>query len=105
MREKVAAAAKAVKLNNKEYAKKAGSIVYDAAQNAKSAGKWCERAAVIEFLRHLYRAQKTGAQDVWVYAPATDYMKPIFDELSGDEGTIKKKLGYDDEISRRKSAS
>ena len=98
VRTKVADAAKAVELDRKEYVKKAGRVIYDAAQNAKSAGKWNERAALIEFLRHLYRARKTGAQDVWVYAPATDYPKPVFDELSGTDSHIKKRLGYDDEI-------
>lgn len=98
VRTKVADAAKAVELDRKNYVKQAGKIIYEAAQNAKSAGKWNERAALIEFLRHLYRARKTGAQDVWVYSPATDYPKAVFDELSGTDANVKKKLGYDDEI-------
>ena len=98
VRKKVADAAKDNKLDRKEYAKKAGKIIYDACQNASSRGKWTERAALIEFLRHLYRAQKTGGQDVWVYSPATDYKKELFAELSGADAAVKKKLGYDDEI-------
>jgi len=98
VRTKVADAAKAVELDRSHYVKKAGRVIYEASQNDKSSGKWNERAALIEFLRHLYRARKTGAQDVWVYAPATDYPKPVFDELSGTDSHIKKRLGYDDEI-------
>jgi hypothetical protein len=98
VRTKVADAAKAVELDRKHYVKKAGRVIYEASQNDKSSGKWNERAALIEFLRHLYRARKTGAQDVWVYSPATDYPKPVFDELSGTDSHIKKRLGYDDEI-------
>jgi hypothetical protein len=98
VRVKISDAAKAVSLKHGEYAHKAGKVVYEAAQNAKSGGLWNERAAVLEFLRHLYRARKTGAQDVWVYSPATDYLKPVFDELTGSDGAIKKKLGYVDEI-------
>jgi hypothetical protein len=98
VRKEFAEKSKDVKLDRNEYAKKAGKIIYEACQNTSSNGKWKERAALIEFTRHLYRAQKTGAQDVWVYSPAKDYRKPVFDELSGTDGAVKKKLGYDDEI-------
>jgi len=98
LRKQVSDKAKDNKLDRKEYAKKAGKIIYDACQNDKSTGKWNERAALVEFMRHLYRAQKTGAQDVWVYSPARDYKKEVFDELSGADASVKKKLGYDDEI-------
>jgi hypothetical protein len=98
VREKVAEGAKDVELDKKHYVKKAGKVIFDACQNAGSSGKWPERAAVIEFLRHLYRASKTGAQDVWVYSPARDYAKDVFDAFSGSDDKVKKKLGYDDEI-------
>lgn len=98
VRKKISDAAKDNKLDRREYAKKAGKIIYDACQNAASRGKWSERAALIEFMRHLYRAQKTGGQDVWVYSPAADYKKELFAELSGADAAIKKKLGYDDEM-------
>jgi len=98
VRTKIANAAKTVKHDTKHYAKRAGSVIYEACQNTTSAGKWNERAGLIEFLRHLHRAAKTGGQDVWVYSPAKDYKKPVFDELTGDDAKVKKKLGYDDEI-------
>lgn len=98
VRKKISDAAKDIKLDRREYAKKAGKIIYDACQNASSRGKWNQRAAMIEFLRHLYRARKTGGQDVWVYSPAADYKKELFEELSGADAAIKKKLGYDDEM-------
>lgn len=102
LRKQVADAAKDTEFDRKNYAKKAGKVVFDASQNDKSHGKWNERAALIEFMRHLYHAQKTGGQDVWVYSPALDYKRPVFDELSGDDATIKRKLGYDDEIFSKK---
>jgi hypothetical protein len=102
LRKKVAEAAKDIKLDRKQYAKKEGKVIFDACQNDKSNGKWNERAGLIEFMRHLYRAQKTGGQDVWVYSPAIDYKKPVFDELSGGDATVKRKLGYQDEIFSKK---
>jgi hypothetical protein len=98
VREKIAEAAKAVVHDAKEYAKQAGKVVFEASQNDKSSGKWHERAALIELTRHLYRERKAGAQDVWIYSPAKDYKKPVFDELNGADKAIKRKLAYDDEI-------
>jgi hypothetical protein len=81
------------------FAKAAGKFIYDACQNASSNSKWTERAATIEFMRHLYRARKSGAQDVWVYSPPVDYgTQDVFQELSGSEAHNKRFLGYDDEI-------
>lgn len=97
VRKKFADLAKSAKVEP-GFVKKAGKFIYDATQNSTSPGDWKERAALVEFMRHLYRAQKSGAQDVWVYSPAKDYPKHVFDELTGDDAAVKRKLGYDDEI-------
>jgi hypothetical protein len=75
-----------------------GDVIYNAAQNKASGGSWLERAATLKMLRHLYRAQKTGGQDVWVYAPPKDHMKPVFEEIAGSDSQVKKKLGQETEI-------
>jgi hypothetical protein len=76
-----------------------GEVIYDAAQNKSSGGSWRDRAATLKMLRHVYRARKTGGQDVWVYAPPKSHMKQVFDELSGsDSAQAKKKLGQETEI-------
>jgi hypothetical protein len=76
-----------------------GEVIYDAAQNKSSGGSWNDRAATLKLLRHVYRARKTGGQDVWVYSPPKDHGKQIFDELAGaDSSQAKKKLGQESEI-------
>jgi hypothetical protein len=76
-----------------------GEVIYNAAQNKSSGGSWSDRAATLKMLRHVYRARKTGGQDVWVYAPPKDHGKQVFDELAGaDASQAKKKLGQDQEI-------
>ncbi len=75
-----------------------GEILYAASQNPKSAGTWFDRAATLNLVLHTHRAAKTGAQDVWVYAPPTAYTQPVFTELAGTEATVKRKLGEDAEI-------
>ncbi|HJT05710.1 MAG TPA: M35 family metallo-endopeptidase [Stellaceae bacterium] len=75
-----------------------GEVIYNAAQNKKSGGSWFERAAALKMLRHLYRARKTGGQDVWVYAPPKEHLKPVFEEIAGTDGQVKRKLGQESEI-------
>jgi hypothetical protein len=75
-----------------------GEVIYNAAQNKKSPGSWSERAAALKMLRHLYRAKKSGGQDVWVYSPPKAHAKHVFEELTGQDGAIKKKLEQDTEI-------
>jgi hypothetical protein len=67
-------------------------------QNKNSIGTWIERAAALKMAMHVYHAHKKGGQDVWVYSPPKNHSLPIFDELSGDEKTIKAKLGKETEI-------
>jgi hypothetical protein len=98
VRNKVADKAKTIKLDHTQYIKKTGKVIFEAAQNTSSTGAWTERAALMEFLRHLYRAHKTGAQDVWVYSPARYLAKHVFDEFTGPDDVVKKKLGRDAEI-------
>lgn len=73
-----------------------GDVIYDAAAGDKSGGN--ERAATLKFVRHLYRAVKKGGQDVWIYSQPKDHTRWIFDELTGNAETVKKKLGQDEEI-------
>ena len=75
-----------------------GDVIYAAAQNQTSPGKWQERAATLKMLRHLYRASKTGAQDVWVYSPPKRFKAWVFDEIQGDAKAVKSKLGQEAEI-------
>lgn len=65
---------------------------------AMQRGSVAERAAALKMLSHLYRAQKRGGQDVWVYAPPKSYQKWIFDEIAGSDQEIKTKLGKADEV-------
>jgi Lysine-specific metallo-endopeptidase len=76
-----------------------GEVIYNAAQNKSSGGTWNDRAATLKMLRHVYRARKTGGQDVWVYSPPKDHGKQVFDELTGsDAAQARKKLGQESEI-------
>lgn len=75
-----------------------GEVIYNASQNKASGGSWLERAATLKMLRHLYRASKTGGQDVWVYAPPKDHVKQVFDEIAGSDAQVKRKLGQEAEI-------
>lgn len=70
-----------------------GEVIYDACQNPKSAGKWQERAAVLEMVRCLHRATEAGGAGVWVYSPPVAHAKPVFEELDTDDKSAKKKLG------------
>ncbi len=75
-----------------------GDVLYNASVNKDSSGTTNERAAALKMLVHLYRAQKKGGQDVWVYSPPKGHTKHVFDEIVGPEGTVKKRLGMMDEI-------
>lgn len=73
-------------------------ILVEAAQNGASAGKWQERAATLKMLKHFYRARKRGGQDVWVYSPPMKYHKWIYEEVDGNEDTVKQKLRDESEV-------
>ena len=68
-----------------------GQVIWDAAGDA-AGGSRAERAGAIKFLRHVYRAQKRGAQDVWIFNPPKAHKKFIFDELKGGAASCKSKL-------------
>ena len=70
-------------------------IIWNAA-GASTQGDQAQRAAAIKFIRHLYRATKRGAQDVWVFNPPKAHKKYIFDEMSGSGS--KAKLNKVDEM-------
>ncbi|MCX7068682.1 MAG: M35 family metallo-endopeptidase [Methylococcales bacterium] len=77
-----------------------GDVIYDAATNSKSPSKHLERerAATLKMFKHVYHAQKTGGQDVWVYSPPVSDSTWVFDEIVGNESTIKARLAREDEI-------
>jgi len=72
--------------------------LHQAATNPKSGGALTERAAALKFTRHLYHVVARGGQDVWVYAPPQSDATWVFDEITGDEATIKARLERSDEI-------
>jgi hypothetical protein len=75
-----------------------GEVIYKAAQNPKSPGKWQERAAVLEMIRCLYRAEEAGGAGVWVYSPPLSHARTVFEELDTSDAAAKKKLGSPKEI-------
>jgi hypothetical protein len=79
-----------------------GQVIFDASQNPKSSGTWQQRAATLKMLRHLYRARKQGAQDVWIYSPPKAHLKDVFEECQGQEKAVKNSLDKDEEIFSKK---
>lgn len=77
---------------------KPGDVIHVAATNALSAGQLTDRAAAMKFLQHVHRARSSGGQSVWVYAPPKSDSGWVFDEITGDDATIKQRLNRDDEI-------
>jgi hypothetical protein len=75
-----------------------GDVIYHACQNRSSPGDWKERAGALVMLRHLFRAVKKGGQDVWVYSPPKALPKPVFDEFTGKDESVKQKIGQTDGI-------
>jgi hypothetical protein len=71
---------------------KPGDVIHAAATNALSAGQLADRATALKFLQHVYRARSSGGQSVWVYAPPKSDAGWVFDEINGDDGTIKQRL-------------
>jgi len=76
-----------------------GDVIYEAATN-KSPSKQLERerAASLKMVKHVYHAQKSGGQDVWVYSPPASDSTWVFDEIAGDIATIKARLAREDDI-------
>lgn len=77
-------------------------VIYAAAQNEKNGTIEAlnKRVATLKFIKHLYRASKSGGQDVWVYSPPASYAGWVFDEIKGAEDNVKKKLREETEIFR-----
>ncbi len=78
--------------------KKSGDIIYDAASNNKSSGTLLDRAATLKMVKHVYLASQKGGQNVWVYSPPKDDTGWVFDEIAGNELTVKARLSREDEI-------
>jgi len=76
----------------------AGALLLAAAKAGTPPDKWRERAAGLKLLKHFYRHQKTGAQDVWVYSPPKDYASWIFDAINGTESDALAKLDKEEEV-------
>jgi hypothetical protein len=57
-----------------------------------------ERCAAIKMLKHLYRAEKSGAQSVWILSPPKAYSRWVFDEIRGTEKDLAHKLANESEV-------
>lgn len=75
-----------------------GEVLYAAATNRTSAGTLNDRAATLKFLQHVHLAKESGGQKVWVYAPPKSDAGWVFDEIAGNESTVKQRLKREDEI-------
>lgn len=75
-----------------------GEVLYAAAINRASAGTVNDRAATLKFLQHVHLVKERGGQKVWVYAPPKDDAAWVFDEITGNEATVKQRLRREDEI-------
>ena len=73
-----------------------GEVIWEAA--AGSSGSQEERAATLKFVRHFYRFEKRGSQDVWIYNPPKKLEKLMFDEIKGTEEECKRKLKEEKEL-------
>ncbi|MBE0436189.1 MAG: hypothetical protein IBX56_10345 [Methylomicrobium sp.] len=78
--------------------KSSGAVIYEAANNTTNPAGLNERAATLKFVKHLYRAQKRGAQDVWIYSPPSGHKGWVFDEIKGGKETILASLNKETEI-------
>ncbi|WP_051040407.1 hypothetical protein [Methylomicrobium album] len=78
--------------------KTSGDVIYEAANNTASPTAVNDRAATLKFVKHLYRAKKRGAQDVWIYSPPSEHAGWIFDEITGNKETVIAKLNKEAEL-------
>ncbi|WP_027159864.1 M35 family metallo-endopeptidase [Methylobacter luteus] len=78
--------------------KKSGDVVYEAANNTNDLAGLNDRAATLKFVKHLYRAQKRGGQDVWIYSPPKQHTGWIFDEIAGGKETVIARLNMEEEL-------
>lgn len=69
-----------------------------AATNKTSPGSLAERAAAIKFLKHLYLTRVSGGQQLWCYAGPKAYSEWVFDEVKGNDSTIKSRLAAENEV-------
>lgn len=74
-----------------------GDVIWSAAANG-TGGSHEERAAALKFVRHFYRFEKRGAQDVWIYNPPKKHAKFVFDEIKGTANECKRKLAEKKEL-------
>lgn len=75
-----------------------GEVIFQAASKGKPSTTAKERAATLKMIRHVYRVKEKGSQNVWVYAAPKGHTGWIYDEISGDDLTVKSKLSKDEEI-------
>lgn len=74
------------------------NTIVEAASNDSAKAKLADRCAALKMLKHFYRAEKTGAQSVWILSTPKDYKKWPFDEITGSEKSIKSKLKSESEV-------
>ncbi len=72
--------------------------IVNEAKKGQPFSKWNSRAAFLKLLMHFNRHSKRGAQDTWIYSPPEEYTKWIFEEISGTENRILRKIQKTEEI-------
>jgi hypothetical protein len=77
---------------------KLANTIYDASVNTTDTTGLLERVAALKMMKHLYLAEKSGAQNVWVYAPPKAYSKWVFDEIVGEKSAVITKLKEETEV-------
>jgi Lysine-specific metallo-endopeptidase len=73
-------------------------VIVSEAKKGEPFSKWNSRAAFLKLLMHFSRHSKRGAQDVWIYSPPKEYTKWIFEEISGTENRVQRKLQKCEEV-------
>jgi len=74
---------------------KVANTIYDASIDSSDTTGLPNRAAALKMMNHFHFAQKSGAQNVWVYAPPSEYTKWVFDEIAGTKAVVVDRLAKD----------
>ncbi|MDR0788278.1 MAG: hypothetical protein LBG44_10510 [Gemmatimonadota bacterium] len=78
-----------------------GEVIYAAASGGKPEVSVKDRAATLKMIHHTYRIAEKGGQAVWVYSPPKDDIGWVYDEIVGDDVTVKTRLARETEIFSR----
>ncbi|WP_295451075.1 M35 family metallo-endopeptidase [uncultured Thiodictyon sp.] len=75
-----------------------GEAIVAAAKKTGAEAGLARRCAALKMLKHLYRAEQTGAQSVWILSPPKAYSKWVFDEIVGTEKNLTALLSKEAEV-------